>query len=97
MNATTTSELPTPQALASVSGYATGDKISWTHVVPRGRSIGMTRREGEIVGFHTNQSGRQFALCKHKRGKEWVDMESIRKLGQPGHLTEFVMGMGEVA
>ena len=83
MNATTTNELPTPR----VMGYATGDKVSWTHVAQRGRSIGMTRREGEIVGFNTNQSGRRFALCKHKRGKEWVDMESIRKLGQPSHLT----------
>jgi len=66
-----------------------GDKVSWTHVSTRGRSMLMSLREGIITAMESKAT-----WIKKKGGKS--EVVSLARLRLPEHksqITEFVEGL----
>ena len=69
--------------------YTVGERVTWTHISQRGRSITLRCWEGRITGFEQNG---QVALVK-RQGKTYrVRLGGLRRASEAGELTDLVMG-----
>jgi hypothetical protein len=65
-----------------------GDKVHWTHTSVRGRSLSLSRREGEIVSVSLCGG---IADVRRKSGRvEQIYVKALRLEGERGTLDEFV-------
>lgn len=62
-----------------------GDKVSWTHVSNRGRTMSMSLREGIVESVKGDR-----AIVKKKRGRECILVSRLRVTGQKSQISEFV-------
>lgn len=63
-----------------------GNRVSWTHVTQRGKSMTMILRKGVIVSIDDGK-----ATVKKCSGRtEAIDIKRLRLLGQKSQITEFV-------
>lgn len=67
-----------------------GDKVSWTKVSKRGRSISMRHLKGEIVAIRGDTATVKYG-GNHRKIE--IDMDNLRLAGEKGQLTEFVEAM----
>ncbi len=68
-----------------------GDMVTWTKSVVKGRAIHLATREGQVT-----RVGEASATVQKKNGRrEDVRLDSIRKVGERSHLTEFFFKLAE--
>lgn len=70
-----------------------GDKVSWTHVSQRGRTMSMTLREGVIEQIN----GAVATVRTPSKRQVIVDIRRLRLEGQESQISEFVGAMRESA
>lgn len=70
-----------------------GDLVTWTHIVPCGRSINLTTREGKVMGRSAADPECYTVRWRGRRLR--IHETHLRRQGERTTLTEFVMGREE--
>lgn len=66
-----------------------GDKVQWTHVSQRGRSVSMTLREGTLESIEG-----ELAIVRTSANRQvQVAVKRLRAIGQRNQIDEFVEGI----
>lgn len=68
-----------------------GDRVQWTHVSQRGRTMSMSLREGTIEAI----DGALAIVRTGKNRQVQVAMARLRAMGQPTQIDEFMGAMRE--
>lgn len=68
-----------------------GDKVSWTHVSQRGRTMSMSLKEGTVEKIE----GKVATIRTKSNRLVEVSVGRLRAVGQPSQLGEFVEAMRE--
>jgi hypothetical protein len=69
-----------------------GDKVKWTDVSQRGRSVSMIQKTGELVEINGNTATVKYGRNNRRKS---ILIERLQPVTEKGHLTQFVEAIVE--